>query len=52
LAQYNLGRLYFLGKGVSENRIYAHMWATLAASNGFIMGEELTELLTESKSYT
>ena len=47
LAQYNLGRLYYLGKGVPENLVYAHMWANQASSNGFEMGSELTELLTE-----
>ena len=47
LDQYNLGRLYYLGKGVSVNLIYAHMWAKLSSSNGFEMGTELTELLTE-----
>ena len=46
-AQYNLGRLYYLGKGVPENLVYAHMWANQASSNGFEMGSELTELLTE-----
>ena len=47
LAQYNLGRLYYLGKGVPENLVYAYMWAKQASSNGFEMGTELTELLTE-----
>ena len=47
LAQYNLGHLYYLGKGVSENMVYAHMWAKQASLNGFEMGTELTELLTE-----
>ncbi|MEL0129412.1 MAG: tetratricopeptide repeat protein [Paracoccaceae bacterium] len=47
LAQYNLGRLYYLGKGVSENLIYAHMWAKHASLNGFAMGTELKDLLTE-----
>ena len=47
LAQYNLGRLYYLGKGVPENLVYAHMWAQQASSNGFKIGTELTELLTE-----
>ena len=47
LAQYNLGRLYYLGKGVPENLIYAHMWAKQASSNGFKMGTEFTEMLTE-----
>ena len=47
LAQYHLGRLYYLGKGVPENLVDAYMWANQASSNGFKMGSELTELLTE-----
>ena len=47
LAQYNLGRLYYLGKGVPENLVYAHMWAKHASLNGFAMGTELKDLLTE-----
>ena len=47
LAQYNLGRLYYLGKGVPQNLVYAQMWAKHASSNGFEMGTELSELLTE-----
>ena len=45
-AQYNLGRNY-LGSGVPENLIYAHMWAKQSSSNAFKMGTELTELPTE-----
>ena len=30
-----------------ENLVYAHMCAEKASSNGFEMGKELTELLTE-----
>ncbi len=47
LAQYNLARLYYLGHGVSENMIYSHLWAKQASSNGFVMGQKLTELLNE-----
>ena len=47
LAQYNLGRLYYLGKGVPESLIYAHMWAKQASSNGFMISTEFTEMLTE-----
>ena len=47
LAQYNLGRLYYLGKGLPENLIYAHMWAKQASSNGFKMSTEFTDMLTE-----
>jgi hypothetical protein len=52
IAQYNLGRLYYLGQGVAENIVYAHMWANQSSSNGFGMGEELSELLTELMSPT
>ena len=47
LAQYNLGRLYYLGNGVKENMVYAHMWVNLASLNGFEMAEEINELLAE-----
>ena len=46
LAQYNLGRLYYLGNGVKEDMVYAHM-DQLAYLNGFEMVEEINELLTE-----
>jgi TPR repeat protein len=52
LAQYNLGRLYYLGQGVSENMIYAHMWTKQASSNGIVMGRELNELLSELMTST
>lgn len=52
LAQYNLARLYYLGHGVSENIIYSHMWAKQASSNGFVLGQKLTELLNELMNAT
>ena len=52
LAQYNLARLYYLGHGVSENMIYSHLWAKQASSNGFVMGQKLTELLNELMNAT
>ena len=33
-AQYYLALMYSLGKGVKEDRVYAHMWGSLAFSNG------------------
>jgi len=33
-AQYNLGQMYRKGEGVSQDYVYAHMWANIAASNG------------------
>ena len=47
MAQYNLGRLYYLGQGVPENFIHVYMWANQASSQGFDMGEELKGLLSE-----
>ncbi|KIX14964.1 tetratricopeptide repeat protein [Dethiosulfatarculus sandiegensis] len=31
---YNLGSFYFLGRGVPQNNVYAHMWLNLAAAGG------------------
>ena len=33
-AQYNLGRMYYLGQGVPQDYVLAHMWWNLAGSNG------------------
>ena len=46
MAQYNLGRLYYLGQGVAESLVYAYMWANYASSNGFEMDEELISILS------
>ena len=47
MAQYNLGRLYYLGQGVAESLVYAYMWANYTSSNGFEMGEELAWIIAE-----
>ena len=47
LAQYNLGRLYYLGNGVKEDLVYAHMWFDLATLNGFEEAAQLRKLLIE-----
>ena len=47
LAQYNLGRLYYLGNGVKEDLVYAHMWFDLATLNGFEEAAQLRKLLAE-----
>ena len=31
-SQWNVGRMYFHGRGVSQNFIYAHMWWNIAAT--------------------
>ena len=46
-SQYHLSRLYYLGNGVPEDKVYAHMWANLASSSGFGMAQQLRQLLTE-----
>jgi TPR repeat protein len=30
----SLGGMYFFGHGVPKDRVYSHMWVTLAAANG------------------
>ena len=37
----------YLGNGVPEDKVYAHMWANLASSSGFEMAQQLRQLLTE-----
>ena len=51
LAQYNLGR-YYLGNGVKEDLVYAHMWFDLAALNGFEEAAQLRKLLVEQMTHT
>ena len=46
-AQYNLGVMYALGQGVIEDKVYAHMWANIANSNGHENGKKLMEFLLE-----
>ena len=45
-AQVNLGYMYYYGEGVMEDIVYAHMWATIASSNGDKHGKELKDWLT------
>ncbi len=33
-AQYNLGVMYFMGRGVPQDDVQAHMWLNLAAKQG------------------
>lgn len=46
-AQNNLGVMYVLGRGVRQDYLYAHMWANIAASNGYINGRKLIDLVEE-----
>ena len=33
-AQNTLGFMYYLGRGVLRDKVYAHMWYNISASNG------------------
>ena len=33
-AQYNLGGMYVIGKGVRQDSVLAHMWYIISAANG------------------
>lgn len=33
-AQFNLGFMYYLGEGVAQDDVHAHMWLNLAAAAG------------------
>ena len=46
-AQFNLGNVYRLGTGVIQDKVYAHMWANLAGSNGSKKGRELRDFVAE-----
>jgi TonB family protein len=44
-AQYDMAVMYARGEGIDQNNIYAHAWASLAAQNGEVKGQELAEKL-------
>ena len=46
-AQHHLSLLYYFGNGLLEDKVYAHMWANLAYTNGFEMAKQLRQVLTE-----
>ncbi len=46
-AQNNLGVMYFLGKGVPEDFVRAHMWFNLAAAQGDELARINRDRLTE-----
>ena len=46
-SQYHLSRLFYLGNEVPEDKVYAHMWASLASSSGFEMAQKPCQLLAE-----
>ena len=44
-AQQNMAYLYYNGQGVKIDKVYAHMWASIASSNGFENSKGLLEAL-------
>ena len=46
-AQYNLGMMYAFGQGVAQDNIYAHMWWSIAASNGNEEAKEEVDSLSK-----
>ena len=46
-AQYKLGLMHGLGKGVPKGYVHAHMWANIAASGGDKNVVELRNLIEE-----
>ncbi|MDF1722702.1 MAG: hypothetical protein P1U65_18675 [Minwuia sp.] len=47
IAQHNLGLMYALGEGIPKAPVYAHMWGSIAASNGNRDGGKVRNLAAE-----
>ena len=46
-AQHNMAYLYYNGQGVKIDKVYAHMWASIASSHGFENSKGLLETLNK-----
>ncbi len=46
-AQFLVGAMYALGKGVLKDYVRAHMWGTIAATNGNKLGTVLRDFVAE-----
>ena len=46
-AQHNMAYLYYNGQGVKIDKVYAHMWASIASSQGFENSKGLLEALNK-----
>ena len=51
-AQHNMAYLYYNGQGVKIDKIYAHMWASIASLNGFENSKGLLETLNKEMTTT
>ncbi|WP_223427918.1 SEL1-like repeat protein [Tateyamaria pelophila] len=46
-AQFILGMMYFLGRGLIQDNVYAHMWFNIAASFGDEEGATYRDIVSE-----
>ncbi len=46
-AQYNLGVMYFMGRGVPQDDVLAHMWLNLSAAPGNELARKIRDSLAE-----
>ena len=51
-AQHNMAYLYYNGQGVNIDKVYAHMWASIASSQGFENSKGLLETLNKEMTTT
>ena len=42
--------MYALGQGITKDVVYAHMWGSLAASNGSKYGRKVRDLAAQNMS--
>jgi TPR repeat protein len=49
-AQYNLGYMYAIGQGVTQEYVFAHMWFNIAASAGDAGAVEIRNELAKRMS--
>ena len=49
-AQFNMGVMYANGEGVIKDKILAHMWFNIAASNGHEKGREYRDKIVTTMS--
>ena len=51
-AQYNLGQMYYDGKGVLQDYVYAHMWFNVVAFNGDEGGGKARDIVAKKMNAT
>ncbi len=46
-AQYNMGVMYFMGRGAPQDVVQAHLWMNVAAAQGHELARKFRDLLAE-----